>query len=209
MNVNAILYFVKYPTPGKVKTRLAQTIGEDKAADLYRQLAQDNFYILRECKNTDLIVVFDPPEDQEKVHQWLFWGDRYVPQSGIGLGHRLTHAFQWAFGQGYKRVAAYGSDTLRLTTIIVEQGFIALQDADVVIGPAKDGGYYLIGTSSSQPELFEGMKWSTSEVLSQTYQIIHHLKLKYHTLCPLEDMDDVKSGGVHEFINNELEKRRS
>lgn len=209
MNANAILYFVKYPTPGKVKTRLAKSIGEAQAAELYRQLAEENFTVVRACRNSNLIVFLDPPEDQARVHQWLWGADSYIPQEGMGLGDRLEHAFQWAFDQGYKRVAAYGSDTLHLTTTIVEQGFVALKDVDVVIGPAKDGGYYLIGTTSNQAKLFEEIPWSTSEVLLETYKRINVLKLRYHTLCLLEDMDEVKSGGAHEFINSEFEKRRS
>lgn len=206
---NAIIYFVKYPTPGKVKTRLAKTIGDQEAVYLYKQLAENNFFILRQCKEADLIVVFDPPEDHLKIHQWLSGADHYVTQEGLDLGNRLINVFKWAFNQGYQKAAAYGSDTLQLTTTIAEQSFVALESADVVIGPAKDGGYYLIGLSSNQPMLFEEINWSTSEVLSQTYQVINKLRLKFCTLCPLEDLDEIKQGGTHEFINGELEKRRS
>lgn len=202
MNANAILYFVKYPTPGRVKTRLARTIGEAQAARLYQQLAEANFSILRQCERTDLIVVFDPPEDQEKVQQWLPGAGRYVPQKGSGLGDRLANAFQWAFDQGYTKAAACGSDILQLTTAIMEQSFTALNDTDVVIGPAKDGGYYLIGLASNQLELFEGIDWSTSAVLSQTYRAIDRSGLKHSTLCLLEDLDEIKPGGMHEFINS-------
>ncbi len=205
----AIIYFVKYPAPGKVKTRLAKTMGDQEAARLYKQLAENNFFILRHCKEADLIVVFDPPEDHIKVHQWLSGADRYIPQEGLGLGERLNNSFKWAFDNGYQKVTALGSDTLQLTTTIAEQSFVALLNSDVVVGPAKDGGYYLIGLSSNQPMLFEGISWSTNEVLSQTYQVVNKLKLKYHTLCPLEDLDEIKPGGTHEFINGELEKRRS
>ncbi len=191
---NAIIYFVKYPTPGKVKTRLAKTIGDQEAARLYKHLAEENFIVLRQCKDMDLIVFFDSPEDHLKVHQWLSGADSYIPQEGVILGERLVNAFKWAFANGYKRATAFGSDTLQLTTTIVEQSFVILKETDVVIGPAKDGGYYLIGISSNQPKLFEGINWSTSEVLSQTQQIINKLKLKYHTLCPLEDLDEIKPG---------------
>jgi len=191
---NAIIYFVKHQTPGKVKTRLAKTIGDQEAARLYKQSAENNFFILRGCKEADLIVVFDPPEDRVKVHQWLSGADLYIPQEGLVLGKRLINAFKWAFDNGYQKVTALGSDTLQLTTTIAEQSFVALQEADVVIGPAKDGGYYLIGLSSNQPKLFEGIHWSTSEVLSQTYQVIDKLKLKYHTLCLLEDLDEIEPG---------------
>lgn len=191
---HAILYFVKYPQAGKVKTRLAKTIGDQEAAHLYMQLAEQNFLVTRACKEADLIVVFDPPQDHVKVHQWLSGADSYIPQEGLGLGERLINSFKWAFDFGYQKVTVFGSDTLALTTTIVEQSFVALTKADVVIGPAKDGGYYLIGLSSKQPKLFEGINWSTSEVLSQTYQAIDVLKLKYHTLCPLEDLDEIEIG---------------
>ncbi|MDE2026971.1 MAG: TIGR04282 family arsenosugar biosynthesis glycosyltransferase [Candidatus Omnitrophica bacterium] len=202
MNVNAILYFVKYPRAGMVKTRLAKTIGDAQAAYVYQQLAEANFLILRRCKEADLIIVFDPPAEHTKIHGWLPGADHYIPQEGLVLGERLINAFQWAFDHGYQRVAAYGSDTLKLTTTIAEQGFVALSRINVVIGPAKDGGYYLIGLSSKQPSLFEGIDWSTSKVLSQTYQVINKLALKYHTLCPLEDLDELKPGGTHEFIHS-------
>ena len=211
---NAIIYFVKYPTPGKVKTRLAKTIGDQEAARLYKKLAEDNFSILRQCRDVDVIVFFESLSDHVKVHQWLLKADGYRPQVGADLGERLTHAFTWAFDSGYQRVVAYGSDTLELTTTIVEQSFSAFKSTDVVIGPAKDGGYYLIGSSSNQPKLFQGINWSTAEVLSQTQEIIHQLKLTYQSLCPLEDLDEVKQlacrqGGTYEFISSQSKERRS
>ena len=189
---HAILYFVKYPQAGKVKTRLAKTIGDQEAARLYKQLAEQNFLVIRACKNADLIVMFDPPEDHVRINQWIPRADRYIPQEGLILGERLINAFKWAFDDGYQKVTAFGSDTLELTTIIVEQSFVALTEVDVVIGPAKDGGYYLIGVSSHQPQLFENIHWSTSEVFSQTHQAITASKLKLKILCPLEDLDEIK-----------------
>jgi rSAM/selenodomain-associated transferase 1 len=199
-NQQAILFFVKYPTAGHVKTRLAKTLGDQAAARVYRQLAGQNYSILRACGQTDLIVFFDPPEDHDKIQQWLPSADEYLPQQGDDLGQRLTSAFAWAFAQGYKRVAAYGSDTLHLTTEIAQQSFAALCQTDVVIGPAKDGGYYLIGLSANHPQVFVNISWSTSDVLAQTYQIMTKLKLKYQSLSALEDLDEIKSGSMHEIL---------
>ncbi len=199
----AILYFVKYPTAGRVKTRLAKTLGDQQAARIYRQLAGQNYSILRACGQTDLIVFFDPPQDHDKIQQWLPSADEYLPQQGDDLGQRLTSAFDWAFEQGYKAVVAYGSDTLHLTTEIAQQSFAALFQTDVVIGPAKDGGYYLMGLAANQPELFLGIPWSTSDVLAQTYQIITKLKLHYQTLSALDDLDEIKPGGLDDtFVTN-------
>lgn len=196
----AILYFVKYPTAGHVKTRLAKTLGDQAAAQIYRQLAGQNYSILRACGQTDLIVFFDPPEDHDKIQQWLPNANEYLPQHDGDLGQRLMSAFDWAFAQGYKRVAAYGSDTLHLTTAIAQQSFAQLNETDVVIGPAKDGGYYLIGLAVNQPKLFLGIPWSTGDVLAQTYHIIAKLKLHYQTLPALEDLDEVKPGSRDELL---------
>ena len=87
---------------------------------------------------------------------------------------------------------ALGSDTLGLTADIIQQGFAALHLNDVVVGPAEDGGYYLIGSASFQPKLFEGIPWSTSEVLAQTYKAISDLCLSCQTLSQLEDLDEIK-----------------
>lgn len=209
MNSNILLYFVKYPTPGKVKTRLAKTVGEQEAAKLYSELAEKNLRViapLHQSNICDLVVVYDPPEKSEDIKRWLILSCEYLPQCGGGLSERLTHAFQEAFsakgeisprsgGQmGGKRVIALGSDTLGLTIAIIQQGFEVLKSNDVVIGPAEDGGYYLIGLNHFQPKLFEGIAWSTSEVLPQTYKIINNLRLSYQTLNQLEDLDEIKTG---------------
>jgi rSAM/selenodomain-associated transferase 1 len=204
---NTVLYFVKYPLPGQVKTRLARTIGPQEAARVYQELAENNYKVLSLAKDTDIVIMFDPPRNEKEIKQWLSGANSYVAQKGEDLGERLSHAFQWAFDHGYQAVTVVGSDILELTPTIVEQSFVALTRSDVVIGPAKDGGYYLIGLSSHQPKLFEGINWSTSVVLSQTYRIIGTLRLKFSTLCPLEDLDDIKRGETHEFIDTQSEKR--
>ncbi len=197
MNLNILLYFVKYPMPGKVKTRLAKTVGVQEAAKLYSKLAEKNLRVIASLhqKNIcDLVIVYDPPEKREDIKRWLSLSCEYWPQCGEGLSERLTHAFGEAFQKESKRVMALGSDTLGLTTDIIQQGFEALHLNDVVIGPAEDGGYYLIGSASFQPKLFEGIAWSTSEVLAQTYKTINNLRLSYKTLSQLQDLDEIKIG---------------
>ncbi len=192
----ALLYFVKYPTSGRVKTRLARTVGDQEAAKLYSDLTERNLGViapLHQQKIFDLVVVFDPPERKEDVKRWISLSCEYFQQSVGDLGERLTHAFEAVFRGGGKRVMALGSDTLGLTTDIILQGFEALQSNDVVVGPAEDGGYYLIGLSHFQPKLFEGIAWSTCEVLPQTYKAISNLRLSYQTLCPLDDLDEIKN----------------
>ncbi|MCR4337689.1 MAG: TIGR04282 family arsenosugar biosynthesis glycosyltransferase [Candidatus Omnitrophica bacterium] len=195
MGPNILLYFVKYPTPGKVKTRLAKTVGDEEAAKLYSDLAEKNLRVIASLYQRnicDLVIVYDPPERSEDIKRWLSLSCEYLPQCGEGLSERLTHAFHKAFQMGGKGVMALGSDTLGLTTDIIQQGFEALHSNDVVVGPAEDGGYYLIGLNHFQPKLFEGVPWSTNEVLPQTYKIINSLRLSYQTLCQLEDLDVMK-----------------
>lgn len=197
MKQNILLYFVKYPTPGKVKTRLAKTMGEQEAAKLYSELAEKNLRVIASLHQRnifDLVIVYDPPEKREDIKRWLFLSCEYLPQRGGGLSERLKHAFGEAFQKGAKRVMALGSDTLGLTTDIIQQGFEALQSSEVVVGPAEDGGYYLIGSASFQPKLFEGIAWSTSDVLPQTYKTINNLRLSYQTLSQLQDLDEIKIG---------------
>jgi rSAM/selenodomain-associated transferase 1 len=197
MEQNVLLYFVKYPTPGKVKTRLAKTVGEQEAARLYSELTGKNLEVvasLYQRKIFDLVIVYDPPEKSEDIKRWLSLSCEYLPQCGGGLSERLTHAFHEAFQKGGKRVMALGSDTLGLTTDIIQQGFEALQSNDVVVGPAEDGGYYLIGLNSFQPELFKEISWSTDIVLQQTYNRISKLGLSHQTLVPLQDLDEIKIG---------------
>lgn len=194
MRPNVVLYFVKYPAPGKVKTRLAQTIGSQKAVRLYSELAERNcqvIEVLDQRRICDVVVVYDPPEKRDDIRRWLALPCYYLPQCEGGLSERLIHAFREVFQRGARRVVAVGSDTLGLTTHIVQQGFEALQSNDVAVGPAEDGGYYLIGLSSFQPGVFEGIHWSTDAVLPQTYHRIQQLGLSYQSLPPLEDLDEI------------------
>lgn len=207
MGPNVLLYFVKYPTPGKVKTRLAKTVGDQEAARLYSELTGRNLDVIASLYQRsvfDLVIVYDPPEKSEDIKRWLSLSCEYLPQRGGGLSERLTHAFHEAFSakggsalggqRGCKRVMALGSDTLGLTTDIIQQGFEALESNDVVVGPAEDGGYYLIGLNSFQPELFKEISWSTDVVLQQTYSRIRKLGLSHQTLILLEDLDEMKTG---------------
>lgn len=150
MSQRTLLYFVKYPEPGKVKTRLARTVGAAKAAELYRELAEKNFKLLQETAGSEfsLQVAYDPPESEERIQSWLAGASRFFPQKGDGLGERLRQAFDSAFREGARQVIALGSDTLGLKPELISRAFEELENYDAVLGPAKDGGYYLIGLGS-------------------------------------------------------------
>ncbi len=191
-----LLYFVKYPEPGKVKTRLAKAIGDEEAARIYRHLAEENLKILSSVSSQVSIVVnFDPPQAEENVRLWLSSEYVFRPQLGKGLTERLTDAFYVAFNQKARRVIVIGSDTIGLSANYISQAMNALEDYDVVLGPVKDGGYCLLGLSRHQPVLFEDIPWSTDAVLRSTVAKIKERKLSYYLLPELDDLDQIENVG--------------
>lgn len=194
MAYKCILYFVKYPEPGKVKTRLAKSIGDEAAAHAYRVLAESGFRTVKELASNEfkVTIVFDPPDKENEIKEWLAGASEYQPQTGDVLGKRLIHAFRNAFEEDVCSVVGLGSDTLGLKKETIEKAFDTLQYDDVVIGPAKDGGYYLIGCKEMTENLFEKIPWSTPDVLKATLGRIREGGLSHRLLPELEDLDELK-----------------
>ena len=194
MRRRALLYFVKYPEPGKVKTRLAAVLGKEEAARRYGALASETLTRLR-ClsqKDIEIVVLFDPPEREQEVREWLGEGCSYWPQATGDLGERLSGAFKNAFECGFSRVMALGSDTLECDSGILWPGFEFLEKSDAVIGPAKDGGYYAIGLCRLEPSLFRDIPWSTPHVLKNTLLKAEQAGISCTLMQELEDLDEVK-----------------
>ncbi len=194
---NCVLFFVKYPVPGRVKTRLAEQIGQDAAADLYRNFVTD---ILATLKSLDanFQIVFALGDSQDQFQQWLGKEYSYIPQAGQDLGQRMKNAFLQAFSGGFNRVVVIGSDSPDLPEEYLELAYPALDMNDVVIGPSSDGGYYLIGftRNSFLPEAFEQISWSSDKVFEQTIDILQQHKQKLYLLPQWHDVDtlvDLKS----------------
>ena len=188
----AILLFVKYPEPGKVKTRLAATLGAEKAADIYRRLVAAVVAGLPD--GDDLIVVFDPPEKQAQVAEWLhsLLAGRcaeFVPQTAGDLGGRLEQAFAAAFARGFEKVAVIGSDCIELTPAVFSETWRALETHDAVLGPSTDGGYYLLALRQPCAALFHGIAWSTDAVRAQTLAQAQAAGLAVQELAALPDID--------------------
>ena len=172
--MNAVLLFLKHPTPGLVKTRLAATVGAEMAVGIYRQMVEQ---ICRSLPtDAALILVYDPPECEAALRAWLLpclSADEnrcllWHAQCAGDLGARLTAAFEFAFSNGFQQVAAIGSDCVDLNASVFSEAFAQLAGNDVVIGPAWDGGYYLLATKAHQPALFKDIPWSTEETLART-----------------------------------------
>jgi uncharacterized protein len=184
-----LLVFLKAPRPGQVKTRLAAEIGDAAAARVYRELAERVLAQTAPVEREYLrLVFFAPPEARAEVSQWLP-AETLVAQEGDDLGQRMHAAFAVAFARGATRAALIGTDVPRLSRTHVLEALAALERCPVVLGPATDGGYYLVGLREPRPELFRDVAWGTSSVRATTLDRAASLGLAVHLLPPLRDVD--------------------
>ena len=186
-----LVVFAKVPRPGRVKTRLAASIGDTAATSLYRVLGRQ---VLDDVRGGSyrIVAYIDPANELAEARDWLGEvGVDFRPQEGDGLGERLTRAFQRELGRA-RYVCAIGTDAPAVDSRLVDRAFSELSASDLVLGPALDGGYYLIGLTEYWPALFRGVPWSTAEVLAVTLARAQTLKLRTSTLPPLADIDTVE-----------------
>ncbi len=186
--------FVKHWTPGRVKTRLAEVIGEPAAAKLYRAFVETLLARLTGLAERN-VVYFSPPTAQAELAAILPAGWQLAPQAEGDLGQRMQCYFDEAFSAGVQRAVLIGSDTPDLPLAYVRQSFEALREVAVVLGPSEDGGYYLVGGSQQVPPIFDDITWSTADVWPQTVQRLAQANLHepegYRTTPVWHDVDDV------------------
>jgi uncharacterized protein len=180
----ALIIFQKNPELGQVKTRLGATIGDFKALDIYEILVN---MAHREALETsfDVFVFYSSfiPESSpvDEFH--------YCIQHGADLGERMKNAFHEVLGLGYQKALIIGTDCPELDAKLLTEAGIQLDQHDLVVGPAEDGGYYLLGMKSPQNEIFENIVWSTNSVLATTLEKAQFLDLKVKLLTRLSDID--------------------
>jgi uncharacterized protein len=186
-----ILVFVRAPEKGKVKTRLANTIGHDAAFHLYMSFVADELDMLRNLF-FDVIICFHPYTERHSVENWLNHEFYFMAQHGDNLGQRMDHVFKEVFSQGYQQALLIGSDLPNLPSSIILDAFDHLTRYDAVIGPSEDGGYYLIGfcDNSYYREIFMQIGWGTAGVFEQTLLCFHERQLNYHALAKWRDIDN-------------------
>ncbi len=188
--MRTLVVFVKQPVPGRVKTRLAADLGAKAAARLYVAFTGD---LVRRFQTVgDRRVLFHAPDDDAaRVHFRDVGGDAFAlrPQPETSLGGRLDDVFSALLQNAGDRVVAIGSDGPTLPTAIVDSAFDALEDRDCVLGPATDGGYYLVGLRTPYRSVFEGVEWSSSQVLEQTVERVESSGLSLSLLPPWYDVD--------------------
>jgi rSAM/selenodomain-associated transferase 1 len=187
MRMNHLMIFLRAPRIGTVKTRLAAAIGETEACAVYRKLTERLVGQLEGLPNVELR--FSPDDAELEIKPWLVAGWTSHPQGPGDLGERLDRAFANAFEGGAKHAAIIGSDCPRVTKKDVRDAWLALETNDLVLGPARDGGYWLIGLNSQQPLLFSQMAWSTPSVLQETVARARRSDLRIKLLRKLADID--------------------
>lgn len=166
----ALIFFCRRPAAGKVKTRLAASLGGDLAAGLYACFLKDLARAALKC-GAEVFLFHTPPAGDGPALKRLLKEDfKYLPQRGADLGERMMNAFVSVFREGYGKAVIIGSDTPDLRAADLRKAFRALDGKPAVIGPAYDGGYYLLGFNRGnfQPAAFSGITWSRADVFSRT-----------------------------------------
>ena len=182
----ALIIFVRKPELGKVKTRLAATLGDDKALEIYKELLQHTNSVALKT-TADRFVFYYNQIDTDDI--WAQNNFIKKLQADADLGIKMSNAFSQVFEEEYEKVVIIGSDCFELTSAIISDAFEQLNENDVVIGPANDGGYYLLGMKKLYPKFFENKQWSTVDVYQQTIADFEKEHIKYHVLVTLRDVD--------------------
>ncbi len=180
----ALIIFTRNPELGKVKTRLAKTIGDEAALEIYKFLLSHTEKITKDLK-VDKYLFYS-----ENIHRDDLWNSdvfRKKLQKGEDLGERMQEAFSDLFDMGYERLVIIGSDVLELTQKEIEIAFEILESNSFVVGPAIDGGYYLLGMTRLKKELFRNKNWSTDSVLKDSIEDIKNES--YYVLPEKNDID--------------------
>jgi uncharacterized protein len=213
-NINGLLIFAKYPEQGKVKTRLAEAIGNNKATQFYKLCAENLFDQAANISFTHTYLFFDQASTKEKMKEWVKYDFEYNPQNNCDLGKRMSEAFKTLFNKGFKKAVIVGTDVPDMNKIIIEQTFDLLDKYDLVISPSPDGGYNLLGMKKLNLSLFENIEWSSSSVLSKTVDAAKKQNLTIKLMDQLIDIDTEKellewlaiSNKGNENLKNEIKK---
>ncbi|MFW9850570.1 MAG: TIGR04282 family arsenosugar biosynthesis glycosyltransferase [Candidatus Thorarchaeota archaeon] len=185
-----LFIMMKYPEVGNVKSRLAESVGDKVATNLYRAFIHDTLTTVRSLNVPFHIAVY-PPDALEKFSHWLGLSYEFFRQEGKNLGERLQNGFALMFKNDYREVIAIGSDSPDLPPEILQDAITSLQTNKVVIGPAKDGGYYLLGFSHDffVPDAFSDVSWGTETVFQETLDRIRSVTNQVRVLPEWMDID--------------------
>jgi len=196
----ALIIFARNPVLGKVKTRLASTIGNERALHIYESLLLHTADVTRQVDCNRYVFYADGVSEKDVWDISLF---SKLNQEGDDLGTRMKNAFDYLFKQGYKKVLIIGSDCFELNASIIEEAFDSLNRCEAVIGPSADGGYYLLGMNKFYPFLFINKSWSTDMVYENTVNDFLQHQVSYTALPVLHDIDTEEDWNQYK-INKQL-----
>ena len=187
----SLIIFTRYPEPGKTKTRLISSLGAEGAANLQRQMTEHTLSNARKLQSNRAVAieVLFAGGNLTLMRDWLGTDLIYRPQASGDLGWRMARSLATSFGDNATRAVIIGTDCPSLSVEIMATAFDRLLAADLVLGPAVDGGYYLIGLRRLVPELFTNISWGTAEVFRQTVKLAQQLNLAVACLPQLADVD--------------------
>jgi uncharacterized protein len=187
---NALVILTKFPEPGQTKTRLVPPLSSAEAAELAHALLLDQLQNLTAFSAAQLFIAFTPPDKANFFEALLPRENSCFPQQGESLGDRMRHAFDVLFSRGFKRVLLIGADLPAIPLKILTDAIAALEnDSEIVLGPASDGGYYLVGMNRLIPEIFKDISWSQPDVLAiTTAKLVSHNR-KFKLISPWYDID--------------------
>lgn len=192
-DTSVILLFVKQPAAGQVKSRIGAVLGKDRALELYRNFVLDSLETV-ERTGIPFRVCIHPPDALPAASSWLGERRTYLPQTGTDLGMRMEQAFRAIFAEGVERAVLIGSDLPDLPVERLHEALRALETNDAVIGPARDGGYYLIGfrRDGLLPDIFRGITWGGPGVFERTMEVFRQAGTTVHVLPPWQDADTIQ-----------------
>lgn len=187
---NLLLIFTKNPVAGKVKTRLARDLGNEKALQVYNFLLQHSMQVTSSLKVEKHVYYSDEVASRDIWDNAEF---EKKQQHGSNLGVRMENAFREGFAEGFENIIIIGTDLYDIDSSDLENAFRELEQHDVVIGPAQDGGYYLLGMKSLNSALFKNKDWSTSSVYKDSLRDLEDYKVKVlNTKNDIDVLDDIK-----------------
>ncbi|WP_299105313.1 TIGR04282 family arsenosugar biosynthesis glycosyltransferase [uncultured Tenacibaculum sp.] len=201
MSKNLLLIFTRNPELGKVKTRLAKTVGDQAALDIYKFLLNHTKEVTQNL-NCDKAVYYSVKIRENDI--WSTSTYQKHAQFGVDLGIRMQNAFEQAFEKKYEKVLIIGSDLFDLKEKHIEEAFEMLDSNDVVIGPAEDGGYYLLGMKTLYSSVFHNKQWGTSTVRQDTLNDLQNVSVHLlETLNDVDVFDDIKDNATfNQFYTN-------
>ena len=195
-----LMVFVKDSNKYPVKTRLKTAIGKNKSIWIYNQILKKTVLILKNIKIDIAVFHYNSIISKNPFKKFSKWNKIQI---GKDLGEKISNAFDWGFQKGYKKIIVIGSDLWDLNEEIIYKGFLELNKNQVIIGPSVDGGYYLLGLNKKMPKIFQGIKWGTKNVLSETIKLLDNDPFFLPELNDIDTIEDlIANPSLFKLYNN-------